>query len=466
MKKNGKMGAFDLFLFNVVSVFGIAWFTSAAKMGPSQIFLWILAALLFFITESFIVTELSTTWPLEGGLSAWAAEAFGSKTGFLTSWIYLLQNIIYFPAFLITAATFFSYFICKPFLADNKIYMLIFCMILMWGVTFLNIKGFNISKIINRFGAVFSFGIISLLIILALYWVFGLHQPVQTHYTLKSMIPDFSNLKSIVFFSTMLFAFAGMEAPASLMSKIENPKKDFPKAILLSAIILPFLWIIGTTSLTIVMSPSKIGLVSGMINVIDVVCKKANIGWFVSIVGLFLFLFRIGSVNVWTLSPIVMFLGGSKGYMPEWLTKTDEKTGTPKNALIIQAVLVSILTFMSCSMPTMESAYWLISAMATICLFIVFLVLFASFIKLRIKEPDVKRGYKVPCGKLMASVAFCIVFASTILALLPPDGINVGALIKYEAELIGGPIIFIAIGYIFYWIYKKKNTSENKSVQG
>lgn len=466
MKKNDdKMGVRDLFLFNIVSVFGVAWFTSAAKMGPSQIFLWIMASVLFFIPEAFVITELSTTWPIEGGLSAWITEAYGKKTGFIATWIYFIQGIIYFPAYLISAVTFFAYAIFIPSLGNNKVYICIFCIALMWIITILNIKGFNFSKIINRFGSVFSFGLIFLLIGLVIYWKFGLHQAVQTHYTLKNMIPKFNNLNSIVFFSTMIFALAGLEGPSSLVAKVENPQRDFPKAIFMSALFLPLLWIIGTTALTVVMSPEKIGLVSGLIDVISIVCKKIGIGWFAAIVGLFLFLFRIGSINAWTLSPIVMFIGGARGSMPKWITKIDEKTGTPKNALIAQAVLVSIFTFMSNSMPSIESAYWLISAMGAICVFIPYMFLFAAFIRLRVKKADVKRVYKAPFGIFIASVGFLVVLISTVLACIPPEGVNIGGLIKYEAELIGGPIILTIIGYIFYITYKDKNLCSNNNVQ-
>ena len=458
--KDKIMGLKDVILLNIVAVFGVAFFTSAAKMGPSQILLWVLAALLFFIPEGLVVAELSTAWPLEGGLGAWCKEAFGKKTGFIISWIYCINTVIYFPALLMSTSVFFAYGVDNPALADSKVYICIFSILFIWLLTFANIKGFDLSKKINNFSSAFAFCITGLLVVLALYWVFGLKQPVQTHYTLKSMVPKFSDLGSLVFFSTMIFALSGLELPPTLIGKIKDPEKNFPKAILVASIVLPILFILGTTALTMIMTPDKVGLTNGMINAIEIVCNAGGIHWFVIIIALAILLFRIGSVNAWLLSPMVMFIESSKDILPSWFTKMDEKRNTPKNALIIQAAVVSVLTLMAYSMPTVESAYWLMAAMATILYFIPFLAMFAAFIKLRKMYPDTPRKYKVPGGITIPAIGFAVVLISTILACLPPTGVDVGEIIKYELKLIGGAAIFAAIGYVFYAVYKNKNKKQ------
>lgn len=461
MENNKKlMGLKEIVLLNIVTVFGVTFFTSAAKMGSSQILLWIFASILFFIPEGLTVVELSTTWPINGGLSAWTTEAFGKKAGFITSWIYFIDNAIYFPALLMSTSVFFAYTIGMKSLPNSKVFICIFCIAFIWLLTFINIKGFDISKKISTFSSIFAFGITFLLVVLALYWVFGLKQPVQTKYTFSDMIPKISDLNSLVFFSTMLFALAGLELPPTVIGRMKDPEKNYPKAILISSLILPVLFMLGTTAITVIMSPDKVGLTTGMINAIDVVCGKANIGWFVILIALITLIFRVGAVNAWTLSPVVMFVEGSKDIMPSWFTKTDEKSGTPKTALIIQATLVSLLTLMSYSMKSAESAYWLLAAMGTTLYFIPYMVMFASFIALRIKKKDVVRKYKVPAGIFVASVGFLVVAVSTVLACLPPDGVNVGQIFSYELKLVGGALIFIAMGYVFY-AFRKKTTTKN-----
>jgi amino acid transporter len=212
-----------------------------------------------------------------------------------------------------------------------------------------------------------------------------------------------------------------------------------------------------------IMTPDKIGLTSGMINAIETVCDAGGIHWFVIIIALATLLFRVGSVNAWLLSPMVMFIEGSRDILPDWFTKTDEKTNTPKNALIVQAAVVSVLTLMAYSMPTAESAYWLMAAMATILYFIPFMAMFAAFIVLRKKYPNAPRRYKVPGGITIPVIGFLVVAISTILTCLPPTGVDVGEVVKYEVKLLGGGVIFVAIGYILYAVYKNRRKVDTKA---
>ena len=87
--------------------------------------------------------------------------------------------------------------------------------------------------------------------------------------------------------------------------------------------------------------------------------------------------------------------------------------------------------------------------------------MFAAFIGLRIKKKDVSRRYKVPAGILIASVGFIVVAVATVLACLPPDGVNIGQVFTYEFKLVGGSIFFIALGFIFYAFRKKAPVAAN-----
>ena len=56
----------DIVLFNVAAIVGMRWVALAAANGPSSLFLWVLAALVFFIPQGFAVTALSSAIPEEG----------------------------------------------------------------------------------------------------------------------------------------------------------------------------------------------------------------------------------------------------------------------------------------------------------------------------------------------------------------------------------------------------------------
>ena len=62
------MGFWDVLLFTIGAVLGPRWIAAAARNGQSSITLWVFAAALFFVPTAYVVVELSTRFPEEGGL--------------------------------------------------------------------------------------------------------------------------------------------------------------------------------------------------------------------------------------------------------------------------------------------------------------------------------------------------------------------------------------------------------------
>src|ERR1700720_1282628 len=120
------MGFWDVLLFNIVTVLGPRWIAAAAHNGTSSITLWILAALLFFVPTALVIAELSTRFPEEGGLYAWAKDAFGEFHGFVAGWTYWIYTLFYFPALLFASAAVAAYIggIGYAPLAQNRSFLL------------------------------------------------------------------------------------------------------------------------------------------------------------------------------------------------------------------------------------------------------------------------------------------------------------------------------------------------------
>jgi len=451
----------DIVLMNVVAIIGLRWLPLAAKYGPSSIILWLLASILFFIPQGLTVSELSTGWPYEGGLYVWAKEAFGEKYGFLTSWSYWLTNVVYYPSMLIYIASTAAYMI-NPKLAENDRFVSIFIFILFWIITLINVNGLNISKWLSNTGGLFGTILPGILLIgFSIYWVTGLHQKIQATYTVPSLFPNLSSLSNIVFFSSMIFAYAGLELAPTLAERTENPEKTFPRAILLSAFIIPALYILGTISITFIVPQKEIGLATGIMQAIEIIFNKIGLKYLIGVAAFLIFIGGIGGINAWIIGPINMIFTSSKGIMPPFFTKSHEKYGTPVNAMITQAVIVSLLILMAFSTPTVESAYWLLSAMTSILYFIPYLIMFSALIVLRYKRPDVKRLYKIPFGNfgawLVGGIGLLVVSFSIVLAIIPPAGMELGNLLWYEVKLVGGTLLFLIIGYLIYRNYEKRN---------
>src|SRR5690348_7230895 len=99
----------DVVLFNVAAIVGMRWVALAAANGPSSLFLWVLAAVVFFIPQGLAVTALTSAMPAEGGLYVWTTKAFGARQGFLAGFLYWSSNITYFPTLTLSTVVFALY---------------------------------------------------------------------------------------------------------------------------------------------------------------------------------------------------------------------------------------------------------------------------------------------------------------------------------------------------------------------
>src|SRR5260370_35549126 len=59
------LGLFDLVLTQILFVVGSSWVGTAAKLGPSHLFFWLLAILLFYIPHAAVAIYLNRLRPLE-----------------------------------------------------------------------------------------------------------------------------------------------------------------------------------------------------------------------------------------------------------------------------------------------------------------------------------------------------------------------------------------------------------------
>src|SRR6266511_6374494 len=80
------LGLRDLVLTQIVFVVGSSWVGTAAKLGSSHLFFWLLAILLFYIPQAAVVIYLNRRLPLEGGIYQWAKLGFNEFAGFIVAW--------------------------------------------------------------------------------------------------------------------------------------------------------------------------------------------------------------------------------------------------------------------------------------------------------------------------------------------------------------------------------------------
>src|SRR5499425_2032775 len=104
-----ELGVRDLALTQILFIVGLTWIGVAGKLGPSNVVLWLLALLLFYLPSTAIVIYLNRLMPLEGGLYQWAKLGFNQTVGFLLAWNLWLYVIVFTSEIGLQCATYLSY---------------------------------------------------------------------------------------------------------------------------------------------------------------------------------------------------------------------------------------------------------------------------------------------------------------------------------------------------------------------
>jgi glutamate:GABA antiporter len=231
------LGFRDLLLFYIATTFSLRWIAAAAAAGPSALVIWIIAAAGLFVPLVFATLELSSRYPDEGGIYIWSKRAFGPFSAFMTGWSYWATNLPYFPGLLYFAAgnILFAGGEAWQSWSTNSTYFMIASLA---GLTFavtVNVLGVDIGKWLSNAGGISSWIPALLLIVLGVVsWSrFGSATPL----TASAFVPS-ASLKDVIFWSTIAFAFGGVESASSMAEEIRDPRRTIPRAIIVAAIII------------------------------------------------------------------------------------------------------------------------------------------------------------------------------------------------------------------------------------
>lgn len=176
-----------------------------------------------------------------------------------------------------------------------------------------------------------------------------------------------------------------------------------------------------------------------------------------AIIALLIVCGSIGEASSWILGPVRGLLVTAKdGNLPPVLQKTNDK-GMPTNMMIMQACIVTFWAFVFVALPGgVNSSFWILLSLTTLVYIVMYFLMYASLIKLRYSQPNVKRAFKIPGGKIGAWIVggwgFIAMVFLFIVALFPPSEINGSGLTtpEYVAILLIGTIIVTIIPLLIF----------------
>lgn len=450
-----EMGLWDVLLFNIAAVLGPRWIAAAAHNGPSSLSLWALAAVFFFVPTSFVVVELSTRYPDEGGLYIWTKEAFGDFHGFVAGWAYWVYTLFYFPGLLMASAAMAAYVGGERFayLANNRQFLVTGSLLLLAVAVGMNIVGLNIGKWLQNAGGIGTY--VPLVLLVAVGMIFYGRHGTHTVITLHSALPRW-NLDTVNFWSQIAFAFTGLEMVCTMAEEVKNPHKTFPRAVLGSAILIATIYMLGTIAILVMLPAVNVDPKSGVFQAITSGSVLMGIGFVGIVAALLVTAGNAGGVGATVAAAArVPFAVGIDRYLPEFFGKIHPRWRTPHVSMLIQAVISAVVLLISQINETTAGAYQLVIDAAIILYFLPFLYMYAAVIKLAYKADrrENPKAVLIPGGKfgvwVMGTLGFAVTALSIVLSMVPPgDVVSKGI---FELKLVGTTTLAILIGFVLHW---------------
>lgn len=229
--------------------------------------------------------------------------------------------------------------------------------------------------------------------------------------------------------SLIFFAYIGFDALSTVAEECKNPSRDLPIGIIGSLVICTIIYIIVAFVLTGISPWNELGVADPL----AAVFSRMGMNWVAGIISLGAVVSMTGVLLVFQLGqPRLLFAMSRDGLLPSAFSKVHPRFRTPHVATVWTGIFVGgISTFTNINEIVELSNIGTLFAFLLVCM---------GIIILRKKEPDRKRGFKVPFVPV-------IPLLGVISCLYLMLGLPRITWIRFFLWLICGLVIYAVFGY-------------------
>ncbi len=449
--KAKKFRLFDAVLAAVCVVLVVESAAPAAAIGNAQFFWWIFLLLGFFLPYGMISSELGTTYDDEGGIYDWVRRAFGNAWGTRVSWYYYIN----FPLWMGSLAVLFTDVILQISGMEFSTPVAILIQLLfIWSVVFISCFKVSDSKWILNIAAFIKAFIMLTIGVLGIYA--AITRGSANDFTISSFIPSF-DAGGLSYISIIIFNFLGFEVVTTFASEMKDPGREIPKAIVLGGILIALFYLLSAFGIGVAVPAEELSTSGGLIDSFMLLLNQTR-GPIITIFGI-LFLYTLFSNLIsWSLGVnYVAQYAAQKGSLPKIFAKTDKKD-MPIGANIANGVIASAIVLIAPLIPS-QDIFWSFFALNMVTLLMSYILMFPAFLKLRKRDPDIERPYKVQGGKIrlgiMTYLPMVLLIVSVIFSIIPLDTSE--AEISTKIPILIGTAAAIAIGELLVFRSRRYN---------
>ena len=425
-----KLNLFDIICLSFASFFSIELVASQATLGPSMIFSMLLFGGLYLICHGLICAEMGAAYPDQGGIYVWTLQAFGSKWAARTTWWYWANVVAFVPCTMVALVVVFQ----QLFWPDmSVITTTLICIAGTWAAVLLNCMSLALTG-----GGTYTLAV----------------SGSQNVFSMDTVVPKF-DMQLFALLPVYIYGLNGMDIISCNSGEMENPKKDVPKALLITGIMSISIYILCAIAILIIMPQAEIDSASGMIDAIITVFGGSRI--VAVLIGISLVFVYASYIFGWTIGGNSAALeAGEAGELPGWFARSNKRHAPSGPAILLGIASTVLLLVYGFTANSSSELFWTLLAFTSIIFFLPYVVLSFAFLRLRKIDPDTERPFKIP-GKVFPTIVAILNFVLLVIAiigyLLPPEGENP---VTYVLILVVGLAVTQIIGEILIGIAAKK----------
>ncbi|MFK5675601.1 APC family permease [Ligilactobacillus sp. LYQ60] len=441
------------------------------NQGLSVITSWIIMLFFYVIPYSLMVGHLGSAFSNEGGgLSSWVRGTSGEFLGYFTAWTYWAASIPYVVdtanSIVVGLGWAFNGNDHLEHTLSNSMFALLSLIVF---VVFIVIQSrFKHSmEILSTIGGIAMFGMTVLFVIMTITAIaMGGHiatQPMNLH----AILPKF-NFKYFATVGMLIYAMNGAELVAPFVTRMKKPKTDFPKAMIMLAVMTAFLTIFGSFSLGVFFNahhlPNDLKM-NGSYYAFQALGRHYHVG------NLFMYcfawteVFYLAALLAVLLDAMTRMLISDTGtkYMPKFLRKTNA-AGLPINGYILTCVLSAFIIGLGIFLPDMNDIFnWLLNLNGIVSPGVTCWIFFA-FIMVRLKQSQFPSTYVYIKNRKFALVVgwwmLIVTAIATILGIAPQDVTTFSGTWWYELTInLIAIIVLVGLGIILPYITRREQRS-------
>lgn len=450
------LGLRDLVLTQILFVVGSSWVGTAAKLGPSHLFFWLLAIVLFYIPQAAVVIYLNRLMPLEGGLYQWAKLGFNEFAGFIVAWnLWLLSiTVIALGGMFVTTNLSYALGEAAAWMPNSKWCVSLISCALVAGLGWTGIRGLSLGKWVHNIGAFAMLLVYGALI--ALPFISLARGELKQYQPLQIVAPTISIFYCFNIFSKLAVGgLSGFEYVAILAGETRAPARDIGRSVIIASPVIAVMFILGTSSVLAFIGNNQIDLISPVPQTLRLGLRSFPIAGAIASVGILLMTVRsISSTSVHlTGSSRLPMVAGWDQLLPGWFSRLHPRYKTPINSIIFVSALTLAIAIASQVGAGIQEAFQLVDNAANVFYGIVYLVLFAIPIAgagaIRSGAPIWLRVAAF-CGFAVSLLAVCFTVYPII---------DVPSRLIFAAKIIGVSVIANVIGVTIFLLARRRRAA-------